>query len=247
MSPQRSVTQSRLNNIAEYLTVAAAALQQFSDARRSACLNTISSIILSLATLAQTVKRNGAECIQLMEGVHTLVYALVRLLMKSNGGALPPRIFDTGKVTETLQKIHLFVEGQQDQRNIRNNGPTPVLDDCKVGLQEAFSAFEDPSCIQISSQRAHEELLQFVPALPHANASHKISITRGVFSSPRTGHAIAARSSFRDIPPSGSRPPTPHSSCGTELKHIFAAVAQESARTAYWVSSRFQANYETQS
>ncbi|KAJ7913168.1 hypothetical protein B0H13DRAFT_2326567 [Mycena leptocephala] len=63
------------------------------------------------------------------------------------GGELPPSVLThIGKFTETLHKIHTFVEAQQNSSKVkkffRQGEMSTLLKDCKAGLQQGFESFQ---------------------------------------------------------------------------------------------------------
>lgn len=67
----------------------------------------------------QNVKKNKDECIQLMEHIHQVLYALVNLHMKSETpGSLPPdSLLHVGKFMEYVPspiKLHHIADAHQD-------------------------------------------------------------------------------------------------------------------------------------
>ncbi|KAJ7472524.1 hypothetical protein FB451DRAFT_1558751, partial [Mycena latifolia] len=120
MSRQPSVTEMRLNNTIACLTPTLALLDELSDTFGTPFVPAISHTTLSLISAVQNVKRNKVDCIQLLENVYQLLCAIINLHIKSEiKGNLDPATLDhVGKFTETLHKIHTFVEAQQDGSKI---------------------------------------------------------------------------------------------------------------------------------
>ncbi|KAJ7487149.1 hypothetical protein FB451DRAFT_1535652 [Mycena latifolia] len=146
MSPQPTVTEIRLNNTITCLTPVITLLNELSDAFDTPFVPAISKTTLSLITAVQlaNVKKNQEDCIQLLENVYQLLCAIVNLHTESETmGNLPPATLDhVGKFTETLHKIHTFVEVQQDRSKIksffRQTEMKTLLSECRAGLQHAL-------------------------------------------------------------------------------------------------------------
>ncbi|KAJ7092406.1 hypothetical protein B0H15DRAFT_833809 [Mycena belliarum] len=108
----------------------------------------ISATTQSLITAVQKVKRNKQDCAQLLENIQALLLAVINLHLKSEtGGSLPPAtLAHIGKFTETLRKVHMFVEVQQDGNRIkhflRQNEIGNLLRACHEGLQQAMDVFK---------------------------------------------------------------------------------------------------------
>ncbi|KAF8140991.1 hypothetical protein K438DRAFT_1878941, partial [Mycena galopus ATCC 62051] len=133
MSPQPTI-QARLNNIIACLPAAVETLQILADSINTPFLTPISSTARSLLNVVQTVKKNKSDCAQLMELTCKLLYAIISLHMKSETGLdlSPTMLNHLGKITETLHKIHTFVEAQQGKSKIRH-----FFRQCKGNLSSA--------------------------------------------------------------------------------------------------------------
>ncbi|KAJ7127967.1 hypothetical protein C8R44DRAFT_873736 [Mycena epipterygia] len=99
MSPQPTVTQIRLNNILHCLTVAVSTLDALSNSVDTPFLAAISNTTRSLLTSLQTVRQHRNDCIQMMEQVHKLHYAIIGLHLPA-GGLSPNLLKHLGKFTE---------------------------------------------------------------------------------------------------------------------------------------------------
>ncbi|KAJ7142081.1 hypothetical protein C8R43DRAFT_1199999 [Mycena crocata] len=199
MSPPRNTADARFENIVEYLNVGAAALRDLIDAFGTPFLKAIANTTVSLLVVAQSVKRNKDQCTELMEHVHTLLYAIMAVHVKSEvGGIQPPAVIGhIGKVMEAIQKVHVFVEAQQDGNIIRSflrqSGNTALLNECKQDLQQALDVFKvdvgagilsDTMDIQRNAQKTHEELVELLATLSdNGKSDRSISINEGFSSS----------------------------------------------------------------
>ncbi|KAJ7105549.1 hypothetical protein C8R44DRAFT_745713 [Mycena epipterygia] len=164
MPHQPSAADIFLNGIIAILSPIVPLLDKLSGTFGASFIQAISSTTVSLMTAVQNVKRNKEECIQLIENIHGILYAIIDLHIKSEtAGSLPPVILDyIGKFTEysffdlkvlpaltssrTLHKIHTFVEGQQDGNKIkyffRQNELNTLRKDCQMGLDKALKMFD---------------------------------------------------------------------------------------------------------
>ncbi|KAF8173958.1 hypothetical protein K438DRAFT_1980523 [Mycena galopus ATCC 62051] len=148
MPHQPTVTEIRIHNTIVSLELAVAVLNDFHDALGTPFVPIISNTALSLTKAIQTVKKNKDECIQLMERVHQVLYGIFNLHITSDTpGSLPPiALYDVGKFTQTLHKIHTFVEAQQVGNRIKNffrqGEMNTLLKDCHSGVQHAMEAFK---------------------------------------------------------------------------------------------------------
>ncbi|KAJ7451875.1 hypothetical protein FB451DRAFT_1409490 [Mycena latifolia] len=174
MSRQPRVTEIRLNNIIACLTPTLALLYELSNTFGTPFVPAISNTTLSLISVVQNVKRNKDDCVQLLENVYQLLNAIINLHIKpETKGSLDPATLDhVGKFTETLHKIHTFVEAQQDGSKImhffRQIETKTFLGECRAGLQQAFEVFKSETGVtalgsiiemQEEAERMHTEVL----------------------------------------------------------------------------------------
>ncbi|KAJ7103935.1 hypothetical protein C8R44DRAFT_887424 [Mycena epipterygia] len=145
---QPTVTEIRVNGTVACLTPMVTLLDQLIAAFGTPFVKAISSTTHSLINLVQNMKRNKDECIRLMENIHGILYAIINLHINSEtAGSLAPVLLDhVGKFTETLHKIHTFLEAQQDGNKIkyffRQNEMNTLCKDCDAGLEEGLQVFK---------------------------------------------------------------------------------------------------------
>ncbi|KAJ7899910.1 P-loop containing nucleoside triphosphate hydrolase protein [Mycena leptocephala] len=167
MPPQPTVTQIRLNNITECLTITANTLEILASSLKSPFLAAMSNTTQSLLKNIQTVRQNKHDCTQLLEQSYELLNAILMVHINSDTGAeLPPSVLThIGKFTEyvaslgkppvilttvvrTLHKIHTFVEAQQKGSTLKNffrqGEMSTLLKGCKAGLQQGLEIFQVP-------------------------------------------------------------------------------------------------------
>ncbi|KAJ7859826.1 hypothetical protein B0H14DRAFT_3628439 [Mycena olivaceomarginata] len=95
--------------------------------------------------------------------------------------------------TRTLQKIHNFVEAQQDSNRVKNffrQGEIGTLHkECEAGLQQAFGFFEIESVIlsnagdmQEEAYKRHQEVLDIIETLSETSSSEGASTISGPYS-----------------------------------------------------------------
>ncbi|KAJ6556232.1 P-loop containing nucleoside triphosphate hydrolase protein [Mycena capillaripes] len=234
----------RLNSIIELLKPAVAILNELHDAFCTPFVLAISSTTLSLITMIPNVKRNKDECIQLMEHIHAVLFAISSLHIHSEtSGTVPPaRMVDIGKFTETLGKIHTFFEAQQDGNGIKqfflqsemNNMAhiNNLLKDCRAGLQEAMDVFKiDSGAVVFDSldemknktETMHREILELISTLSDGSISDQSS---SIYD--RLNGSQNSSKSFSVLP---SSPKIFHGRA-TELADVMAALAGDSPRIA---------------
>ncbi|KAJ7469001.1 hypothetical protein FB451DRAFT_1368665 [Mycena latifolia] len=196
--PLRSTApQDRLNNIATSLNAAVSTLDVLSERFKTPFLQPISNTLHSLLTAVQTVKRNQDGCAQMLEQIHELLYAIIWVHVKSDtGGDLTLTMLgNLGRFTETLHKIHTFVEAEQEKSKIkqffRQGEMKALLKACHTGLEQALEVFKiqgatllrDVTNIQEHAQKTHQEVLELISALSDGETSEGGSSISRVFSS----------------------------------------------------------------
>ncbi|KAJ7310791.1 hypothetical protein DFH08DRAFT_756995, partial [Mycena albidolilacea] len=127
----------------------------------------------SLLKNIETVKKNKRTCIELMEQTHELLNAIIILHINSDTGGilLPSTLNHIGKFTETLQKIHSFVEAHQSSSKVkqffRQGEISTLLKGCKNGLKQGLDFFwlkntgimSNISKMQAVAKQRHQEVL----------------------------------------------------------------------------------------
>ncbi|KAJ6537865.1 hypothetical protein B0H19DRAFT_1078974 [Mycena capillaripes] len=193
MPHQPSATQIRLENITLCLSATTNTLAMLSDHLDAPFLVAISNTTQSLVKCAQNAKQNKNECTQLLEHAYQLLTAIIALHIGSDtAGDFPPSVLShIGKFTETLHKIHTFVEAQQSGSKLKkffHQGEMNTLfRDCKIGLQQALEFFQvktaeimtDVAKMQQEAQERHQEVLKMIEALSDGASSDRASSVRG--------------------------------------------------------------------
>ncbi|KAF7337428.1 hypothetical protein MSAN_02269400 [Mycena sanguinolenta] len=171
--PPSKITGILVDNIVATVNTVIPLLNELHDGFGPPFILAISNTAVSLMCALQNMKRNKEECCQLTENIHGIISAIVNLYLQSETpGSLPPAMLEhVGKFTETLHKIHTFVEAQQDSNKIkqffRQNQMSALLKDCRTGLQLALDNFaitsqvtlsHDINEMQTKTRRMHAEL-----------------------------------------------------------------------------------------
>ncbi|KAJ7806494.1 hypothetical protein B0H13DRAFT_1929594 [Mycena leptocephala] len=189
MPPQPTVTQIRLNIIKTCLTITANTLEILVGSLKTPFLEAISNTTQSLLKNIETVKQNKNECNQLLEQTYELLNTILRVHITSDmGGELPPSVLKhLGKFTETLHKVHTFVEAQQNGNKLKNffhqGKMSTLLKDCKAGLQQGFETFQVPivnhmkniTQLQEDAKKRHKEMLDMIEALSDTTSLDRAS------------------------------------------------------------------------
>ncbi|KAJ7452895.1 hypothetical protein FB451DRAFT_1521009 [Mycena latifolia] len=235
-----SVAEIRLTNTIACLTQAITLLNELSDTFGTPFVPAISNTTLSLITAVQNVKKNKEDCIQLLENVYKLLCAIVNLHLESEAkGNLPPATLKhVGKFTETLHKIHTFVELQQDRSKIRHffrqMETKTLLSECQSGLQQAFEVFKARNGITIAQMQEeaeimHKETLELISTLSDETTSDRSSsIYKTGGSLKRLNFPSLSSNSISMLPPE----PKIFHGRETELKDVVDTLHQESPRIA---------------
>ncbi|KAJ6579729.1 hypothetical protein DFH09DRAFT_1446218 [Mycena vulgaris] len=253
MAHQPTASESRLNNILECLTIAGDTLEVLAKSFETPFLEPMSNTVKSLLIALQTIRQNKSDCTQLLEQTYRLLCAIISLHMKpENGSDLSPSMLnDLGKFTDTLYKIHTFVEAQQDKSKIRHffrqGEMSKLLRDCNVGLQEGLNLLKvewfgvsympvlkmtqihninllnEIADMQKFAQDRHQEVLELIDAWSDGITSDQGSLTNRVFSS-----AYNSSNSISMLP---SEPKIFYGR-ESELSVLFNQVTQETPRIA---------------
>ncbi|KAF7339021.1 hypothetical protein MVEN_01978300 [Mycena venus] len=235
MPHQQTVTEIRVDNIFTGLRLATTLLNELHDAFGTCSLVSISKITVSLITRLQNVKKNKRECIQLMEDIHQVLFAIINLHIESDTpGHVPPVMFGhIGKFTEIMYKIHTFLEAQQDGNRIRNffrqGELNTLLKDCWDGLRDAKTIQSGPNLLmdvgtmQKTAAKMHIELLEIISSLSDGTTSDTASCMHPTLN----GFQMSSKS-FSMLP---SKPKIFHGR-ELELNSIVKLLHEDSARIA---------------
>ncbi|KAJ6602044.1 hypothetical protein DFH09DRAFT_1270824 [Mycena vulgaris] len=185
-------TEIRLNNILKCFTIAVDSLEVLAKTFKNPFLEPISNTAKSLLNAVQTVRQNKSDFAQLLEETYGLLCAIVSLHMKLEAGPdmSPSMLNDLGKFTDTLYKIHTFVEAQQDKSKIRHffrqGEMNRLFKNCNLGLQEALNNFKvqdinlltEVIVMQKFAEERHQEVLELIEAFSDGTVSDKGSLHR---------------------------------------------------------------------
>ncbi|KAJ7620689.1 hypothetical protein DFH06DRAFT_1305936 [Mycena polygramma] len=232
MPPQASATQIRLTNIKACLAVTADSLEVLASGLKGTSLEAISYTTKSLLKNVE----NKDECAQLLEQTHELLNAVLVTYLKSDTGVdLAPDVLNNmGKFTQTLHKVHTFVEAQQKGSKIkklfRQGELSTLLEGCKEGLRQGLDSFQinmrtimkDLTDIQKESEERHKEILLLIEALTDDTSDQASTISK-VYSGSHN-----SSTSMSMLP---SEPKIFHGR-DSELSEIFQLFSQGSPRIA---------------
>ncbi|KAJ6535105.1 hypothetical protein B0H19DRAFT_1080501 [Mycena capillaripes] len=128
--------------------------------------------IQSLLESAETIRQNKAECTPLMEQTREVLDAIIGLHIKSDTtGELSPKVLnDIGKFTETLHKIYVFVEAQQDRNPIKQffrHGEMNKL------VKDSVSRLDDLAIVEEEAKKTHQEVLDLIDSFSDGTNSDR--------------------------------------------------------------------------
>ncbi|KAJ6575648.1 hypothetical protein DFH09DRAFT_1311704 [Mycena vulgaris] len=178
----------QLTNILKYFTIAVDTLEVLAKSFKTPFLGSISNTTKSLLTAVQAVRQNKSDCTQLLEQTYGLLCAIISLHMETNADLSPSMLNHLGSFTETLYKIHTFVEAQQDKSKIRHffrqGEMSKLLKDCNVGLQEGLALFKVHNIdflneivdMQKIAEERHQEVLELIDTLSDGTTSDQGSL-----------------------------------------------------------------------
>ncbi|KAJ6592294.1 P-loop containing nucleoside triphosphate hydrolase protein, partial [Mycena vulgaris] len=226
-----------LTNILKCFTIAVDTLEVLAKSFKTPFLEPISNTANSLLTAVQAVRRNKSDCTQLLEQTYRLLCAIISFHMKPeiSPDISPSMLNNLGKFTETLYKIHTFVEAQHDKSKIRHffrqGEMSKLLKDCNMGLQEALALFKvhninllnEIADMQKFAEERHQEVLELIDALSDSTTSDKGLLKNRVFSS-----SYNSSNSISMLP---SEPKIFHGR-KSELSDILELFMQEAPRVA---------------
>ncbi|KAF8166948.1 hypothetical protein K438DRAFT_1856801 [Mycena galopus ATCC 62051] len=237
MPRQLTDAKAHLDHITTCLTLALPLLKELNDAFGPPFVQPIVNTIQSLINLVQNVKQNKNECAQLMENIHHILYAVVKLHIKSETvGSLPLLMLDNiGKFVETLHKIYTFVEAQQQGNKLMHlfhkNEMNKLLQDCHAGLKQAQEMFGIQTQTQTldeirefrkTANLMHKEMMELIENLSETTVSERSSVYLGINESKNSSK------SFSMLP---SKPKIFHGR-EQELNDILKLISQQPPRIA---------------
>ncbi|KAJ7697764.1 hypothetical protein B0H16DRAFT_1706165 [Mycena metata] len=184
MPGPRTTTDIRLNNVSMCVALAADTLDVLVKTLKISGLEPVANTTQSLLKLIQT---------------QVILSAIIGVYIKSDTGIeLPPSTLnEIANFTQTLHKIHTFIEAQQSGSKVkkffRQGELNGLLKDCKTGLQEGIKFFQIDSptegSLQIRSsdimstareieeqaQIRHQEVLNIIETLSSSDSASTVS------------------------------------------------------------------------
>ncbi|KAJ7731266.1 hypothetical protein B0H16DRAFT_1893418, partial [Mycena metata] len=121
MPRQQTVTEVRLDNISKCVTITVNTLDVLVNTLKIHGLEAMVNTTQSLLKLVQTIKQDKNECAELMEQTHNILNAIIGVYVRSDTGIeLPPSTLnEIANFTQTLHKVHAFIEAQQSGSKVK--------------------------------------------------------------------------------------------------------------------------------
>ncbi|KAJ7469544.1 P-loop containing nucleoside triphosphate hydrolase protein, partial [Mycena latifolia] len=191
MPRKPAISDIQLNSIVTCLNTVLPLLNDLHDGLGTPFVQAISNTTLDLLSAVQNVKNNKDECVHLMKDIHEILFAIAKLHMQSKPqGSLPPStLYHIGKFTNTLHKIHTFVEGQQEKSRfkhfLRQSEMKILFKECWAELQQALELFKietsaallaDALKMQENAEKLHEELLDLITNMTEGTSDRSSSV-----------------------------------------------------------------------
>ncbi|KAJ6544466.1 hypothetical protein B0H19DRAFT_1238855 [Mycena capillaripes] len=110
--------------------------------------------------------------------------SLLKNIQSETASELPPNVLNyIGRSTETLHKIHAFIEAQQSGSKVKNflrqGEMNALLKDCKTRLQQELDFFQakkigligDIRKMREDSEKGHQDVLNMIESLSDTTSS----------------------------------------------------------------------------
>ncbi|KAJ7762222.1 hypothetical protein B0H16DRAFT_1688309 [Mycena metata] len=189
MPRQQNIIEVRLDNISKYITITVNTLDVLVNTLRIPGLEAMVNTTQSLLKLVQSIKQAKNECAELMEQTHSILNTIIGVYITSDTGIeLPPSTLnEIAKFTQTLHKIHTFMEAQQSgskvKKFLRQRELNGLLKDCKAALQQGLVFFRIKSSDvmftvrerQEQAQIRHQEVLNVLETMSSSDSASTIS------------------------------------------------------------------------
>ncbi|KAJ7742809.1 hypothetical protein B0H16DRAFT_1423246 [Mycena metata] len=231
MPRQASKAEIRLNQISGCLATTRNSLELLADNLKISGLEAILNTTQSLLKLAQSIRQNRNACTELMEQAQQLLNAITAVyIIKSDTGAeLTLSVLNhIVKFTQTLHKIHAFMEaqpgGNKIKKFLRQGELSVLLKDCNTELQQELNFFKitnvlsDIKQMEELVQVRHQEVLDIIETL---SSTDSVSLTSQVYS-----NSYSSANSISMLP---AEPKIFHGR-DAELAHILKSFDQGSPR-----------------
>ncbi|KAJ7166836.1 hypothetical protein C8R46DRAFT_1192145 [Mycena filopes] len=251
MPRPHTAAKTRVDNITAYLTPALTLLDELNDAFGLPYVQPIIKTTQALIVGVQNVKRNKDECFQLVENIHRVLYPIIRLHLKSETLGTPHlAVFEAiGAFTETLHKMYMFIQMQQDGSKIKQffhqAEANKLLKDCQAGLDQAIEVFKSENAnnlqggigvtvlsdvmqVQAEADNMHKKLLELILTESTLSDTGTTSDQFSLVLYKMSNSSQNSSNSFSMLP---SKPKIFHGR-EAELQHILEVLGQQAPRIA---------------
>ncbi|KAJ7107057.1 hypothetical protein C8R44DRAFT_885726 [Mycena epipterygia] len=170
-------SQPSIEDLTQYVRVAATALKDISDTTSVPFLGPISAVSLVLLSSVQDIKTNKERCVRILVHVHHLLCEIATLCMATEYNPLPKILDDIASLSKTLQKIQSCFQSQKElskvKRFFKQSEIAAQLDACEAELQHAMGIFamgsgtwlaEAVNTLRLTAEERHHELLELLEA-----------------------------------------------------------------------------------
>ncbi|KAJ7699731.1 hypothetical protein B0H16DRAFT_1749316 [Mycena metata] len=190
MPHQLTSSEARINNLTAHLTPILNLLVDLNDAFCPPLVQAIIKTTEALIAGVQNVKRNKDQCLQLVESIHPVLFAILRIHLESEAvGSLPPAILeDVAEFTNTLHKSYTCIEMQRNGNKIRQffrqSEAHGLLKECQNKLDQALTVFtgrttltvlNNATQVQDEADAMHKELMELISTLSDGTVSDQSS------------------------------------------------------------------------
>ncbi|KAJ7362712.1 hypothetical protein DFH08DRAFT_799733 [Mycena albidolilacea] len=131
-------------SVLDYVIIAASTFRDIADSSSVPFLRTVAAVSISISTTVQSVKSNKEECTRMVSHIEELLSAIPKLYFNESDVS-PTTLHNIGRFADTLQKIHTFVNAQQNtsilKQLFRQSANTALLEECNSGLRHALDVF----------------------------------------------------------------------------------------------------------
>ncbi|KAJ7716614.1 hypothetical protein B0H16DRAFT_1701296 [Mycena metata] len=181
MPHQQTVTEVRLDNISKCVTITVTTLNVLANTLKIPGLEAMVNTTQSLLKFVQTIKQDKNECTELMEQTHNILNAIIGVYVKSDTGIELPlsTLNEIANFTQTLHKIHTFIEAQQSGSKVkkffRQGELNGLLKDCKFFQIKSSDIMSTAREMEEQAQIRHQQVLNAIEMISSSDSASSIS------------------------------------------------------------------------
>ncbi|KAJ7451367.1 hypothetical protein FB451DRAFT_1525746 [Mycena latifolia] len=179
MPREPPIIDRHLDSIVTCLNAVLPVVNELHDSFGTPFMQAISATTLNLISAVQNVKNNKDDCIQLMQNIHGILFAIVKLHLQSEPQGLPST-FNFRPDWEVHKQ-----EKNRFKHFLRQSEMRMLLKDCRAGLQQALEVFKietgpsilaDALEIQEQTEKLHEGLLDLISNMTEESPDRSTSV-----------------------------------------------------------------------